>query len=221
MDNMSAAESSFGFISGELCDNPNWSVSRAGGKVSILVNVQAGRNQTLQFAMLAGNATWPAAGEGKAGVLEAFREMAEPSEWSKAWKQTALLWEERWQQAFTPNNAHFSGHLPTLSSPSASLTRIYYNSLLTAVSLERTNLPLVAERVYLTAAGNALPYNCATCFPHIDGLLEVGAAASYCKYFQQSDMTDCLPIVPKVSKCVLAGTLWVTTTRALLLRLGC
>lgn len=194
VDNESAAESAFGFISGKHI--PHWSVSKGGGKISILVNLQAGRNETLQFAMLTGNATWPAAEEGKAGVLEAFREMAKPSEWTKAWEQTAMLWEQRWQQAFTPNNKHFSGHLPTLSSSSAALTRIYYNSLLTAVSLERTNLPLVAERVYLTAAGNALPYNCATCFPHIDGMLEVGAAASYCKHSQQPALTDLLSTLP-------------------------
>ena len=116
------------------------------------------------------------------------------------WEDTAMLWEQRWQQAFTPNNNHFSGHLPTLRSSSAALRRIYYNSLLTVVSLERTNLPLVAERVYLTAAGNALPYNCATCFPHIDGMLEVGAAASYCKYFtQQSTLIELLLTLSEVS----------------------
>ena len=198
MDNKSAAESAFGLIGGD--HTPHWSVSKGGGKVSILVNLQAGRNATLQFAMVAGNATWPVAGKGKAGVLEAFRVMAEPSEWSKAWEDTAILWEQRWQQAFTPNNNHFSGHLPTLRSSSAALRRIYYNSLLTVVSLERTNLPLVAERVYLTAAGNALPYNCATCFPHIDGMLEVGAAASYCKYFtQQSTLIELLSTLSEVS----------------------
>jgi hypothetical protein len=30
------------------------------------------------------------------------------------WSAAARKWEERWNQAFTPNNGFFSGHLPTL-----------------------------------------------------------------------------------------------------------
>ena len=130
-------------------------------------------------------------------MLAAFKQLAEPSDWAASWTQAASLWEHRWQQAFTENNEHFSGHLPTIRSPSAALTRIYYNSLLTAVSLERTNLPLVAERVYLTAAGNALPYNCATCFPHIDGMLEIGAAASY--YWDVKQMSHIMSLLDPVA----------------------
>ena len=85
-------------------------------------------------------------------------------------------------------------------------TGIYYNSLLTVISLERTNLPLVAPRVYLTAAGNALPYNCATCYPHIDGLLEIGAAASY--YWDVKQMAHIMSLLdPTAFKAFLAFVL--------------
>jgi hypothetical protein len=190
-DNRSAAQSVFGFVGQQ--HTPHWSVSNAGGRVRFTVDIVPGHNQTLQFALLAGNQTWPSPG----GVREQFHGLVTPDGWNKAWEQTALLWEERWQQAFAPHNDHFSGHLPTLTSPSAALRRIYYTSLLTVVSLERTNLPLVAERVYLTAAGNALPYNCATCLPHIDGMLEVGAAASY--YWDVKQMAHMMSLLDPVA----------------------
>jgi hypothetical protein len=38
---------------------------------------------------------------------------------------------------------------------------------------------MVAPRVYITSSGNALSYNCSTCFPHIDDILEIGGSAMY------------------------------------------
>lgn len=71
-------------------------------------------------------------------------------------KQTQCKhFHSRWAAAFTPSNGHFSGHLPTVtSSKTPALERIYYNSLLTLISLERTNLELMAPRVFLTSSGN-------------------------------------------------------------------
>jgi hypothetical protein len=69
--------------------------------------------------------------------------------------------------------------MPSLVSENEDLSRIYYNSILTVISLERVNLPLVAPRVYLTSSGNALPYNCSSCLPHINGILEIGGSAMY------------------------------------------
>ena len=49
-------------------------------------------------------------------------------------------WERRWQQAFTPGNEHFSGHLPLLATDNKELDRVYYFGALMLISLERTNL---------------------------------------------------------------------------------
>ena len=57
------------------------------------------------------------------------------------------------------------------------MERIYYTSAMTVISLERTNLPKVFPRVYITAAGNALRYDCKTCLPLVGGVLEIGGAA--------------------------------------------
>jgi hypothetical protein len=190
-DNLTAAQSAFACVSGggssrRPAGAAQWSAGPSGGKVRLSVAVggdggsQAATSSPtiLRFVLVVGNSSWPAT-TGSGGVVAVLRQLSTLRGWTTAWAEAETKWSERWRQAFTPNNAHYSGHLPTLRTPSASFSRIYYNSLLTVVSLERTNLPLVAERVYLTAAGNSLPYDCATCLPHISGMLEVGAAASY------------------------------------------
>ena len=51
------------------------------------------------------------------------------------------VWKQRWADAFTPGNAHFSGNLPTLETDDAALRRNYYMGALTMLVLERTWLP--------------------------------------------------------------------------------
>ena len=120
------------------------------------------------------------------------------AEFDAQWDAAASKWEERWLTAFTPGNTHFSGHLPTVvSEQTPDLERIYYNALLTLISLERTNLQLMAPRVYLTSSGNALNYNCSTCFPKIGGKLEVGGAAIY--YWDAAQISATLSLLDPVS----------------------
>ena len=82
-----------------------------------------------------------------------------------AWDAFADGWAERWVDAFTPkpqggSAGHFSGSLPVLSldeSPAgAAIERLYYMGVLAILQAERTNLPLVFERVYVTGTGNML-----------------------------------------------------------------
>jgi hypothetical protein len=114
-----------------------------------------------------------------------------------AWARAASGWEDRWADAFTPDNKHYSGHLPSVVSENEDLSRIYYNSILTVISLERVNLPLVAPRVYLTSSGNALPYNCSSCLPHINGILEIGGSAMY--YWDAKQVALVLSLLDPVS----------------------
>ena len=69
------------------------------------------------------------------------------------WALACSLWERRWQQAFTPDNGHFSGHLPALTTDDEGLDRIYYFGALMLIALERTNLGLW-PRVYTISQGN-------------------------------------------------------------------
>ena len=85
---------------------------------------------------------------------------------AREWDAFADGWEQRWQDAFTPKAAggggggHFSGSLPVLAldeSPAgAAISRLYYMGALAILQAERTNLPLVAPRVYVTGTGNEL-----------------------------------------------------------------
>ena len=83
---------------------------------------------------------------------------------SRAWDAFADGWEQRWADAFTPKapggGGHFSGSLPVLAldeSPAgAAIARLYYMGALAILQAERTNLPLVAPRVYVTGTGNEL-----------------------------------------------------------------
>ena len=69
------------------------------------------------------------------------------------WQLACSLWEDRWQQAFQPGNAHYSGWLPVLSTDDPGLDRVYYFGTLMLVALERTNLGLW-PRVYTISQGN-------------------------------------------------------------------
>jgi len=59
-------------------------------------------------------------------------------------------WENRWADAFTPGNKHFSGHLPILKSNDAALMRNYYVGIWTMLALERTQFP-VNKRSFITS----------------------------------------------------------------------
>jgi hypothetical protein len=51
-------------------------------------------------------------------------------------------WENRWADAFTPGNKHFSGHLPVLKTDDVALRRNYYMGVHTLLSVERTQFAL-------------------------------------------------------------------------------
>jgi hypothetical protein len=63
-------------------------------------------------------------------------------------------WEQRWADAFTPGNRHFSGNLPTLVTDNAALKRNYYMGVVTLLELERTQFP-VSPRSFITSGERA------------------------------------------------------------------
>mmetsp|Transcript_53389 Transcript_53389/g.172456 ORF Transcript_53389/g.172456 Transcript_53389/m.172456 type:complete len:508 (-) Transcript_53389:73-1596(-) len=78
------------------------------------------------------------------------------------WRAARRDWEARWRDAFDPRAKRYSGSWPRMElehsgadGGSSDLERVYYMSCLTVLGCERTNLPLVAPRVYLTAFGTS------------------------------------------------------------------
>lgn len=63
-------------------------------------------------------------------------------------------WEQRWADAFTPGNHHFSGNLPVLVTDTAALKRNFYMGILTLLELERTQFP-VSPRSFITSGERA------------------------------------------------------------------
>ncbi len=69
------------------------------------------------------------------------------------------VWEQRWADAFTPGNTHFSGSLPVLATDHPALARNYYMGALTMLILERTQFP-VTPRDFITSGerGDGIQY---------------------------------------------------------------
>jgi hypothetical protein len=73
---------------------------------------------------------------------------------SKEFDGFKQCWEQRWADAFTPGNSHFSGSLPVLVTDNAALKRNYYMGILTMLELERTQFP-VSPRSFITSGERA------------------------------------------------------------------
>jgi len=78
--------------------------------------------------------------------------------WSKSFSQEfsgfKQCWQQRWADAFTPGNHHFSGNLPVLITKDTALRRNYYMGVLTMLELERTQFP-VSARSFITSGERA------------------------------------------------------------------
>ena len=108
---------------------PHWNRSVGAGKtfrVSLLFSFSADRDEARAIAR-----TWWTRDD------DAFTAQ-------RAW------WEARWLAAFTPDNAEFSGHLPTLTSSNEAATRLYYNGVLTLLTCRRRYRSLDGTPHHLT-----------------------------------------------------------------------
>ena len=90
--------------------------------------------------------------KGAAQAAKAARAWAQG--FDRVWDEAKARWAKRWQQAFTPGNAHFSGHLPVLVTSDEKLRDVYYRSILTLLALHRTNLAK-CSRVFITSGERA------------------------------------------------------------------
>eukprot|EP00047_Mylnosiga_fluctuans_P006723 m.248685 g.248685 ORF g.248685 m.248685 type:complete len:756 (+) comp15813_c0_seq1:800-3067(+) len=82
--------------------------------------------------------------------------LASQSAFDAAWAAFASGWDQRWADAFN-GGGHYSGRVPVLALQGANATavmRVYYMSIYTILASERTNLPKLFPRVFLTGTGN-------------------------------------------------------------------
>ena len=109
------------------------------GRAVWSMTIAPGGTETLEMAMAVGADPDSTAQQAQSWV----------GDFGSRFDQAQALWEKRWEQAFTPDNGHFSGNAPVLATDDQKVRRDYYMSALTELIEERTNLPM-APRSYVT-----------------------------------------------------------------------
>ena len=152
------------------------------------IELQPGESRQIEFVMAASTDAGEAlshASRWKTHFNEIFREAKEK-------------WEQRFADAFRPNNGHFSGNLPTLQTEDGKLRRLYYMSILSVLELERTNLHADFPRVIITAGPRWAPtlvYFWDTgLFPTLFSLLDPDAVKQLLTLFLSTDIHSCYAI---------------------------
>lgn len=114
-------------------------------------NLQLAPGESCSLGFAAGDEAVPMAGaegfiQGDIGNEKGRRTDARVAEWVEhfeaVFEQCKEARENRWADAFTAGNRHFSGHVPTLKTADAALARNYYMGVYTFLCLERTQFPL-------------------------------------------------------------------------------
>jgi hypothetical protein len=116
-------------------------VSGNSGSAAWDLTVPPGQTTTLRLVMAAATV----AGDALSAAVAARDSFA------GVWARAKAGWQQRFTDAFTPGNQHFSGSLPVLATPDQALRRLYYASVLSVLQLERTCYPHYFPRVYATA----------------------------------------------------------------------
>jgi len=142
----------------------------------------------LEFAM--------AAGTESEAVLE--RVSTWKANFSHVWEAAKVYWGRRFQDAFTPDNGHFSGHLPTLVTDDLDMRKMYYASIVSLLCLERTNFGPRYPRVFVTASPRwaaTLEYFWdAVMFATVWALLDPVEMRKQLALFLESDIHSCYAI---------------------------
>ncbi|TWT75628.1 hypothetical protein Pla123a_31380 [Posidoniimonas polymericola] len=125
--------------------------------------------------------------------LDSAADSTRASEWANDfagfWDAVQRRWAERWLQAFTPGNTHFSGHAPLLVTDDPAIRQIYYRSVLTLLVLHRTNLAM-SDRVFITSGERErgfVFYWDTSMWSKLFALLEPAAMKEQLKLFLEAD----------------------------------
>ena len=84
--------------------------------------------------------------------VQGCEEQLPPAPTRESWDGAKAHWDEVWRAAFTPQNAHFSGHLPPRDGE---LSRLYYMSVLSLLNSRRL-LPAPSRRASIATGGQCI-----------------------------------------------------------------
>jgi hypothetical protein len=138
----------------------------------------------------------------KAGIENGDTQLAAPISWfEEEWVRAKKVWEDRWNDAFTPGNEFFSGNAPTLLTEDAAIREIYYRSVLTLMVLLRTNL--WSDRTFITSGERAkgtVFYWDTSLFSTLFAMLEPRQMKEQIKLFLEQDPHENAVIVFKTQR---------------------
>jgi len=138
----------------------------------------------------------------KAGIEDDETQLATPISWFESeWIRAKRVWEDRWNDAFTPGNEFFSGNAPTLLTEDAAIREIYYRSVLTLLVLLRTNL--WSDRTFITSGERAkgtVFYWDTSLFSTLFAMLEPRQMKEQIKLFLEQDPHENAIIVFKTQR---------------------
>ncbi|MCW3840688.1 LamG domain-containing protein [Micromonospora yasonensis] len=136
-DSKSAAATAFAFP-----DQPD-ELAPAGssGSAGWALSLDGGERRTIRIVVAA-------AGDADGATAAAI---AARTRYPALFTQAKVRWEQRFADAFKPDNDHFSGSLPVLDTADPALHDLYYRGVVSVLALERTNYPQHSPRTYVTA----------------------------------------------------------------------
>jgi hypothetical protein len=138
----------------------------------------------------------------KAGIEDDEAQVAAPISWFESeWIRAKKVWEDRWNDAFTPGNEFFSGNAPTLLTADAAIREIYYRSVLTLMVLLRTHL--WSDRTFITSGERAkgiVYYWDTSLFSTLFAMLEPKQMKEQIKLFLEQDPHENAVIVFKTTR---------------------
>ncbi|MEZ0067335.1 hypothetical protein ABIA32_003348 [Streptacidiphilus sp. MAP12-20] len=117
------------------------SVSGIGGTASWNLTIAAGAVTTLRVAIAIGDTSTgnPLTNSSDASATLSAAN-ASINSFASVFGAAETGWSNRWNDAFTPGNSHYSGSLPTLATDHPAIDRLYYMSVMSVLAAERTNL---------------------------------------------------------------------------------
>jgi hypothetical protein len=138
----------------------------------------------------------------KTGIEEDAAQVAAPLSWFESqWIRAKKVWEDRWNDVFTPGNEFFSGNAPALFTADAAIREIYYRSVLTLMVLLRTNL--WSDRTFITSGERAkgtVFYWDTSLFSTLFAMLEPRQMKEQIKLFLEQDPHENAVIVFKATR---------------------
>jgi concanavalin A-like lectin/glucanase superfamily protein/TAT (twin-arginine translocation) pathway-exported protein len=117
------------------------SVSGVGGTASWPLTLAAGATTTLNIVIAIGDTS---TGRALASPADANAVLSAAStaigSFSSVFTAAQTGWANRWTDAFSPGNTHYSGSLPVIATDRPAIDRLYYMSVISVLASERTNL---------------------------------------------------------------------------------